>query len=310
MDPSPEMVHMPTLMGGKKPKKKDAKVAKAGLYVARYLTKESAKQLHAWAKEQGFPNITPPEEMHITLVYSHDPVMLVPDQWEMAVDLVNPRIVPLGDEGAVVLMFDSEALKYRWEQTRKLGASWSYPDYHPHITLTYDIGDFDYRSVPPIKGQIMLQPERHAEIKPKAERTDKMNFIKINDDKRLVYGWASVIKIGGKTVVDWQEDAIEVNELQKGAHKFISDMRKAKAMHKGAVIGEVVESMVFTKELQEALGIDLGQIGWFIVMKIHDEDIWDKVKKGVFKAFSIGGSAKRVEVDAADLGDCVYAGQD
>jgi hypothetical protein len=56
--------------------------------------------------------------------------------------------------------------------------------------------------------------------------------------------------------------------------------------------------MVFTAQKQEALGIDLGKVGWFIGMKIYDDKIWRQVKEGKFPAFSIGGLAQREEEKA------------
>lgn len=119
------------------------------------------------------------------------------------------------------------------------------------------------------------------------------SIAKVNEEKRLVSGWASVIEEDGEPVEDRQGDVISEEELEKAAHKFVADYRASKAMHKGDQIGTVVDSMVFTKEQQEALGIDLGKTGWYITMKIDDDEAWEKVKKGEFQGFSIGGKAKR-----------------
>lgn len=119
------------------------------------------------------------------------------------------------------------------------------------------------------------------------------SIAKVNEEKRLVSGWASVIEEDGEPVEDRQGDVISEEELEKAAHKFVSDYRASKAMHKGDQIGTVVDSMVFTKEQQEALGINLGKTGWYITMKIDDDEAWEKVKKGEFQGFSIGGKAKR-----------------
>ena len=120
---------------------------------------------------------------------------------------------------------------------------------------------------------------------------------KINEEQQLVYGWASVIIEGNEPVVDLQNDVITPEELAKAAHNFIITSRTAKQMHKGAKIGEVVESTVFTKEAQNALGINLQKEGWWIVMKIYDDAVWQKVKEGSLREFSIGGKAERVQTD-------------
>ena len=76
------------------------------------------------------------------------------------------------------------------------------------------------------------------------------------------------------------------------------DYRGSGAMHEGDSKGIVVESIVFTKEKQAAIGIPEGTIpeGWFITVKILDPVVFEQVKNGTFKMFSIQGHAKRVEL--------------
>lgn len=110
----------------------------------------------------------------------------------------------------------------------------------------------------------------------------------------------------GQPVIDSQNDIIEESVLQKAAHDFIVDARKGDFMHhpSGAKVGEVVESMVFTQDLQKALGIvcknDKGEpiVGWLFCMKILNDALWKAQKEGNFKEFSIGGAAQRVAIDA------------
>jgi len=123
--------------------------------------------------------------------------------------------------------------------------------------------------------------------------TASADIAKVDEEKRLVSGWASVIEKEGEPVVDLQGDVISEEEMMKAAHKFVSDYRASKAMHKGGSIGQVVDSIAFTKEQQEALGVDLGKVGWYITVKVDDEEAWKKVKSGEFSGFSIGGKAKR-----------------
>jgi hypothetical protein len=117
---------------------------------------------------------------------------------------------------------------------------------------------------------------------------------KADEDKRLVYAWASVVTKGGEPVADLQGDIITIDELEKAAHGFMLNSREAGDMHiKTTGVGKAVESVVFSKQMQEALGVDLGQEGWFVVMKITDDEVWERVKKGELTMLSIGGKAKR-----------------
>jgi hypothetical protein len=121
--------------------------------------------------------------------------------------------------------------------------------------------------------------------------------LKVDDDQRTVWGWASVATQGGQSVVDRQGDIITEADLMKAAHEFMLSARAAKAMHEGPQIGDVVESMVITKERASVLGInDVTKTGWLIAMKVNDDAVWKRVKSGELTAFSIGGRGKRREV--------------
>jgi hypothetical protein len=86
--------------------------------------------------------------------------------------------------------------------------------------------------------------------------------------------------------------------LEKAAIQFMLDYRGSGEMHQGVIKGTVVESIVFTKEKQEAIGIPDGVVpeGWFITVKVHDPEVFAKVKDGTYRMFSIQGSAKRVKL--------------
>lgn len=122
-----------------------------------------------------------------------------------------------------------------------------------------------------------------------------VSIIKVDDDLRIAWGWASVIEEKGQVVVDAHGDTIDAADLMKAAHGFAA-IRRIKAMHKGEPIGEMVESMVFTPALQKAMDIDLGLVGWLIAAKISDDSAWADIKAGKLPAFSIGGRGVRVNV--------------
>lgn len=118
-------------------------------------------------------------------------------------------------------------------------------------------------------------------------------------DKGLVSGWASVsINRDGSIPLDWQDDVIDPYTLEEAAINFMQDYRESGVMHMGDSQGIVVESIVFTKEKQEAIGIPEGAVpqGWFITVKVTDPELFNKVKSGEYRMFSIQGKAKRVEL--------------
>jgi len=115
--------------------------------------------------------------------------------------------------------------------------------------------------------------------------------LKMDDEQRIVYGWASVVTEDGEPVVDTQGDVITPEEMEKMANDFMLDVRKAKAMHTGDHVGEVIHSMPLTNELMKAFDIYSDREGWLVAFKIYDDDAWDRVKSGDFQALSIGGKA-------------------
>ena len=122
----------------------------------------------------------------------------------------------------------------------------------------------------------------------------KADINKVDEEQRIVFGWFSVIEENGEEVFDGEEDAIKSVDLEKAAYQFVLDARIAGENHIRKGVGQLVESIVFTKEKQETLGIDLGKVGWWGGFYVSDDDVWDKVKNGEFASFSIGGKAERV----------------
>ena len=125
------------------------------------------------------------------------------------------------------------------------------------------------------------------------------DIYKAREDEGLVSGWANVsINADGSVPLDWQGDVIAPEVLEKAAIDFMKNYRESGEMHEGESKGTVVESIVFTKEKQEAMGIPDGVVpqGWFITVKVDDREVFAKVKDGTYKMFSIQGTAKRVKI--------------
>ena len=121
-------------------------------------------------------------------------------------------------------------------------------------------------------------------------------ILKADDSQRMVWGWASVITENGVPVVDTQGDVIKSDTLMKAATDFMLSTRITKEMHMGGKVGEFVHSLPLTKEIGDALGITSDKEGWIVACKVYDDAVWEKVKSGELKAFSIGGRAKREKI--------------
>jgi len=128
------------------------------------------------------------------------------------------------------------------------------------------------------------------------------DLIKLDTEKRRVFGWAYIAQDeNGTTNIDKQGDFIDEPEvLEKAAYDFVINSRRGDAMHFKPDVARLIESVVFTPEKLEKLGIENApKLAWWIGMEVVDDETWDLVKSGTLKAFSIGGSGRREKVDAA-----------
>ena len=117
----------------------------------------------------------------------------------------------------------------------------------------------------------------------------RFKIIKSDDSKRQVFGWASVaVNVGGQQITDWQEDVIDPDELEKAAYDFTANFGTAGEMHEREGVGQLIESIVFTKEKTAALSIPDGILpaaGWWTGFKINDDEVWQKIKDGSYSMF-------------------------
>lgn len=142
------------------------KARKRTLYVMRPLI--NADDLVAWAKAQGFGKALTADDMHVTVAFSRAKV----DWSEVAEPTIDVRVPAsesrslerLGDKGAIGLRFESSILATRWRVFRDAGASWDWPGYKPHVTITYDAGDIDIDAITPYNGELLFGPEQFAEV--------------------------------------------------------------------------------------------------------------------------------------------------
>ena len=126
--------------------------------------------------------------------------------------------------------------------------------------------------------------------------TKTADILKVDTERRIAWGWASVSTMKGELVTDLQGDTITPQEMEKMADRFMASARTAKAMHQGDQIGEVLHSFPITNEIAKAFGMETDREGWLIGMKIHDDAVWQGFKDGTYKAFSIGGRSKRERI--------------
>jgi hypothetical protein len=205
----------------------------ATLYVARPVL--NAAEILDWFRQQGISPLLTPDDLHVTIAFSRKEV-----DWEAPgtapnfVDIQNfddRSISFLGPKDALVMKFQSGELTTRWEQFRLCGASWDYPSYQPHMTLSYEQ---DRGREPgtylPFPGVIHLGPETFKPLD-----TDWVAVEKSRDvDEALVFALPVIVKARMNGVrriieveasnesVDYDGDVILQKALLDSASTFLA----------------------------------------------------------------------------------------
>ena len=182
----------------------------------------------------------------------------------------------------------------------------TFPTYKPHMTLAYidpgkeyELGEIDATGTA-IK--VMIGHGRES------THENDYTIMKTDDDKRLVFGWASIsITVDGEQLEDLQHDIINPEDLEEAVYEYVLNFRDTGEEHLPHLRkrGKLVESCVFTAEKQKAMGLPEGilPVGWWIGFKIEDDEAWEKVKNGTYRMFSIEGRAQRVPVETVTKTD-------
>ena len=118
-----------------------------GTYIAAKFSKKSKDLLKKLATDLEVPNILPREKMHVTIVYSKkaftnfDIHGKLEKPWKAKVKDLEIFKTQTG-KSALVLRLDCQDLTDRHNYFEKEhGATYDYPEYKIHVTLSYDVGD-------------------------------------------------------------------------------------------------------------------------------------------------------------------------
>jgi phage head maturation protease len=100
------------------------------------------------------------------------------------------------------------------------------------------------------------------------------DFQKMDEETRMVYGYAT------NDTLDSQFEIVEMDATAKAVEDY-SKWRNIRVMHKAEPVGT-------------APVLEMRKAGLWVGAEIVDDDAWNKVKKGVYKGFSIGGRKLKV----------------
>src|SRR5574343_188597 len=134
-----------------------------GTYVSRKV--KNPETLYNFFKDQGV-NVIPMNELHCTIAYSKKEFLLDVDNNEITIkpEQLKSKLEPLGNEGAVVLKFESDEMTERFNHCIEKGATYDYPKYIPHISISYDGKDLDLNSIKVPNFDIILYDEKSEEL--------------------------------------------------------------------------------------------------------------------------------------------------
>lgn len=120
-----------------------------------------------------------------------------------------------------------------------------------------------------------------------------------DDEQRLVYG-----VVYEPDVEDAHEDVMSAEEIEKAAHKFMTDYRNIDKQHSfEAGSGDLVESYVAPADFT-VNGETITKGSWVITTKASEE-VWESIKKGEITGYSMGGIAEVEEITKAEDDDLI-----
>lgn len=115
-----------------------------GTYVSVIFSKATQLAIQNFLTRHGIAQPVIGDDLHTTIIYSRKLI-----DWSLAsninksIELDNAHFEVWKNYGeetyCLVLAYQSEWLQNRFRLARELGATWDFPDYHPHVTLSYQV---------------------------------------------------------------------------------------------------------------------------------------------------------------------------
>jgi phage-related protein (TIGR01555 family) len=278
------------------------------LYVRRDVL--NGDEIRAWAKQQGFKTTVPASDMHVTITFSRTPVdwmKVASNSWSSTVDKGGgelqttpggPRLIEkFGD--AVVLLFANAELTWRHDEMVKAGCSWDFPEYQPHITISWNAEGLDLSRIEPYQGAIRLGPEIFEEVEEgwKEEITEDFNP---NHDPKSGEFSSGNLSEAGKSASEkggrWRE-ALEqerrvnkLREVEAGRHSALYPGKSGYAGSPGGEgLGEGEKEVSQPKSFAERHDAMADNTAAWILENGKEYD-FDSVKKMVSSAYKAGFS--------------------
>ncbi len=118
-----------------------------------------------------------------------------------------------------------------------------------------------------------------------------VEFTKVDAEERIVKG-----VVYEPDVVDSQGDSASADEIRKACHGFMADSKTLGVMHKETAgpRASIVENYITDND--QRIGNQSVKKGtWMMAAKVHDDKLWNAIKKGDITGFSMGGRAESAD---------------
>lgn len=134
---------------------------------------------------------------------------------------------------------------------------------------------------------------------------ENANFVKIDEELGLVFGWAIVCTINGVQYFDLnrnpltgdlEPDGITQKGMLRAGMYYMEGDRVAKIMHRGGIVGKIIFAWPETDETLQAFDMTSKITGLKVCFKPDNKADIEKFKDGTFTGFSIGGEYGELEV--------------
>lgn len=132
-----------------------------------------------------------------------------------------------------------------------------------------------------------------------------------DEDRMQVFGWMYVSEDSdGVQIEDDKKGIMPPEVLERGAYDFVANHRIMSAQHAREAdrttpvqFGHCIESMFFDRTKWDLLGgkpASAPVSAWWVGFQITDPAIWQAVKRGDFKDFSLAGVAECEYLDGGE----------
>lgn len=128
-----------------------------------------------------------------------------------------------------------------------------------------------------------------------AEWMTEVEFLAKDDSKRIVYGVVLTPEVR-----DSQGDILSKEEIERTAHKFLTDYRAMDVQHSditkmddGRPVAEPVESFIAPADMTFH-GPPVREGAWVLGARVNDDVAWGEVQKGERTGFSVAGTGTRL----------------